>query len=110
MKFVNEPTAVEVHFDTGGAVRPRRFTWEKTWHDVSDVGRQWVDASPVCPRENVRRKTRTLQDPTTPHVLLTLSSISCALCIPASVNTNDFSPRRCLMRPWRSNSSNTSNT
>jgi hypothetical protein len=45
MKFVNEPTAVEVHFDTGGAVRPRRFTWEKTWHDVSDVGRQWVDAA-----------------------------------------------------------------
>jgi hypothetical protein len=45
MKFVNEPTAIEAHFDASGAVRPRRFTWEKTWLDVSDVGRQWIDAA-----------------------------------------------------------------
>ncbi|MGD9099170.1 MAG: hypothetical protein PVF45_01735 [Anaerolineae bacterium] len=45
MKFVNEPTVVEARFEANGAVRPRRFTWEKTWLDVSDAGRQWVDAA-----------------------------------------------------------------
>jgi hypothetical protein len=44
MKFVNKPTAVEARFEAGGAARPRRFTWEKTWLDVSDVGRQWIVA------------------------------------------------------------------
>ncbi len=45
MKFVNQPTAVEVHFDAGGAVRPRRFTWQGAWQEVTDVGRQWTDAA-----------------------------------------------------------------
>jgi hypothetical protein len=42
LKFVDEPTAVEVHFESDGAVRPRRFTWNQDWLNVSDVGRQWM--------------------------------------------------------------------
>lgn len=41
--FVDEPVTVEAHFETEGAVRPRRFTWGMVWLDVTDVGRQWVD-------------------------------------------------------------------
>ena len=44
MRFVQEPTAVEVRFEADGAVHPRRFTWQDAWLDVSDVGRQWIDA------------------------------------------------------------------
>lgn len=44
MNFVNEPTAVEVHFDIDGHIRPRRFSWNRNWLDVSDVGRQWMDS------------------------------------------------------------------
>jgi len=44
LRFVDEPTAVEAHFESDGAVRIRRFTWGQTWLDVSDVGRQWIDA------------------------------------------------------------------
>lgn len=43
MRFVNEPAAVEAHFEADGAVRLRRFTWGQRWLDVSDVGRQWLD-------------------------------------------------------------------
>jgi hypothetical protein len=43
MRFVDEPTAVEAQFEADGAVRPRRFTWNGSWRDVSDVGRQWTD-------------------------------------------------------------------
>jgi len=43
MKFAKQPAAVEVHFAQDGSVRPRRFTWEQHWLDVSDVGRQWED-------------------------------------------------------------------
>ena len=43
MRFVQEPTAVEVRFDADGAVYPRRFTWQDAWLDVSDVGRQWLE-------------------------------------------------------------------
>ena len=44
MRFVDEPTAVEARFETDGADGPRRFIWTQTWLDVSDVGRQWIDA------------------------------------------------------------------
>ncbi len=44
LRVVDEPTAVEARFETDGAVRPRRFIWTQTWLDVSDVGRQWIDA------------------------------------------------------------------
>jgi hypothetical protein len=44
LRVVDEPTAVEARFETDGAVRPRRFTWTQSWLDVSDVGRQWIDA------------------------------------------------------------------
>ena len=43
MSFVDEPTAVEARFDDDGAVHPRRVTWDQSWLDVSDVGRQWTD-------------------------------------------------------------------
>jgi len=43
MKFARQSTAVQVRFEGDGEVRPRRFTWEGRWLDVSDVGRQWVD-------------------------------------------------------------------
>ena len=43
MRFVNEPTTVDARFADDGAVRPRRFTWDQAWLDVTDVGRQWVD-------------------------------------------------------------------
>ena len=43
MRFVDEPTAVDARFEADGAVRPRRFTWNTSWLDVSDVGRQWAD-------------------------------------------------------------------
>ncbi len=43
MRFVDAPTAVEVRFEADGVVRPRRFTWNQAWLDVSDVGRQWTD-------------------------------------------------------------------
>jgi hypothetical protein len=36
---------VEVRFETDGTVHPRRFTWNRTWLQVSDVGRQWEDES-----------------------------------------------------------------
>jgi len=42
VRFVDEPTAVEAYFESDGAVRPRRFTWDQGWLNVSDVGRQWV--------------------------------------------------------------------
>ena len=45
LRVVDEPTAVEAHFETDGAVRPRRFIWTQTWLDVSDVGRQWKSRS-----------------------------------------------------------------
>jgi hypothetical protein len=34
---------VDAQFEADGSVRPRRFTWQGTRLDVSDVGRQWVD-------------------------------------------------------------------
>ena len=42
MRFVDEATAVEAYFESDGAIRPRRFTWDQGWLNVSDVGRQWV--------------------------------------------------------------------
>ncbi len=44
MRFVNKAVAVEASFKADGAVRPRRFTRGGAWLDVSDVGRQWVEA------------------------------------------------------------------
>jgi len=44
VKFVNESTAVEGHVEGDGAVHPRRFTWNQQWLDVTDVGRQWIEA------------------------------------------------------------------
>jgi hypothetical protein len=44
LRVVDEITAVEARFETDGAVRPRRSIWIRTWLDVSDVGRQWIDA------------------------------------------------------------------
>jgi len=43
LRFINEPTAVEARFEIAGTVRPRRFTWGRSWLDVSDVGRQWMN-------------------------------------------------------------------
>jgi hypothetical protein len=43
VRFVDEPTGVDAHFEADGTVRPRRFTWQGTRLDVSDVGRQWMD-------------------------------------------------------------------
>ena len=43
MRFVDEPTAVEARFDDDGDVHPRRFTWDQSWLDVSDEGRQWTE-------------------------------------------------------------------
>lgn len=43
MRFIDEPTAVDAGFEVDGAVRPRRFTWDRRWRKVSDVGRQWMD-------------------------------------------------------------------
>jgi hypothetical protein len=45
MKFTDEPTSLEVRFEDDGTVRPRRFTWNQGWLQVSDVGRQWEDES-----------------------------------------------------------------
>jgi len=45
MKFTDEPTSLEVRFEADGTLRPRRFTWNETWLQVSDVGRQWEDES-----------------------------------------------------------------
>ena len=45
MRFVDEPTAIDAHFEAEGTVRPRRFTWHWTQLDVSDVGRQWTDTA-----------------------------------------------------------------
>ncbi len=44
MKFINESVDIEARFEAGGAVHPRRFMRGGAWHNVSDVGRQWVDA------------------------------------------------------------------
>jgi hypothetical protein len=44
VRFVNEPTAVNIQFEIDGTVRPRRFFWNHAWLDVSDIGRQWIDA------------------------------------------------------------------
>ena len=43
MRLVDEPTAIDAGFETNGAVRPRRFTQDQGWLEVSDVGRQWID-------------------------------------------------------------------
>ena len=43
MRFVDEPTVVDARFEADGQVRPRRFTWDRRWLNVTDVGRQWVD-------------------------------------------------------------------
>jgi hypothetical protein len=45
VRFTDEPTSVDVHFEADGSVRPRRFTRNQDWLDVSDVGRQWMDAA-----------------------------------------------------------------
>jgi hypothetical protein len=45
VRFVDEPTAVEVRFEADGTLRTRRFTWGQMWLNVSDVGRQWVDTA-----------------------------------------------------------------
>jgi hypothetical protein len=44
MRFVVAPTAVEARFDSKGQARPRRFTWNGAWVDITDVGRQWVNS------------------------------------------------------------------
>ena len=43
MRIVNEPTAVDIRFAADGTVRPRRFIWNRSWLDVTDIGRQWAD-------------------------------------------------------------------
>jgi hypothetical protein len=43
MRLVDEPTVVDTRFEADGQVRPRRFTWDQNWLNVTDVGRQWVD-------------------------------------------------------------------
>ena len=45
MKFTAEPIALEVRFEDNGTVHPQRFTWNRAWLQVSDVGRQWEDES-----------------------------------------------------------------
>ena len=38
-----EPAEVEIRITTGGTITPLRFTWQKTWHSVAQIGRTWAD-------------------------------------------------------------------
>ena len=41
MRFVDEPTEVDVRFDAEGVPLPRAFTWQGRWLNVTDLGRRW---------------------------------------------------------------------
>lgn len=43
MKFVDQPTEVEAHFDKEGQPVPRAFTWQGRRLEITDLGRRWED-------------------------------------------------------------------
>lgn len=45
MRFVDEPTEVDVRFDAEGAPLPRTFTWQGQRLDITDLGRRWDQES-----------------------------------------------------------------